>query len=111
VALEAAAEVPERAIVPVSAELGRARGWRIAQRSVEHPLAHVDLLAQAQDHRRELGRVARSEPGAERGQPVPERAPPAHRSPGDDLRQAQAPERQQAAIRAGRPGRRSVVVH
>jgi hypothetical protein len=60
----------------------------LTKRGIEHPFARVDLVAQAQDQRRELGGGAWPDPGAVGGQPVSERAAPAHRRPGDYLRNA-----------------------
>jgi hypothetical protein len=57
-----------------------------------------------QDQRRELGCVARLDPGAECGQAAHERAAPAHCRPRGHLGDTQAPKREQAPVRAGRPG-------
>jgi len=51
------------------------------ERGIEHPFAPVDFLAHVQDQRRELGCVARLDPGAECGQAAHERAAPAHGRP------------------------------
>jgi Glycosyltransferase family 87 len=76
-----------------------AGGVRPAQRGVEHPFAGVDLVAHAQDQRREFRRGARPDPGPAGGQPVAQRAAPAHRRPRGDLREAQAPQREEAPLR------------
>jgi len=62
------------------------------------------FLAHVQDQRRELGCVARLDPGAECGQAAHERAAPAHGRPRGHLGDTQAPKREQAPVRAGRPG-------
>ena len=74
------------------------------ERGIEHPFAPVDFLAHVQDQRRELGCVARLDPGAECGQAAHERAAPAHCRPRGHLGDTQAPKREQAPVRAGRPG-------
>ena len=81
-----------------------------AQRGIEHPFAPVDFLAQVQHQRRKLGGIARPDPGAECGQATHERAAAAHRRPRGHLGDTQAPKREQAPIRAGRPGGVSGVV-
>jgi len=81
------------------------------ERGVEHPLAGVDLVAHAQHQRRELGRGTRPDPGPAGGQPVPQRAAPAHRRPRGDLRDAQAPQREEAPLRTRRTVGISGVVH
>ena len=81
------------------------------ERDIEHPFAPVDFLAHVKDQRRELGCIARPDPGAERGQATHERAAPAHCRPRRHLRNTQAPKRKEAPVRAGRPGGISGVVH
>jgi len=81
------------------------------ERGIEHPVAPVEFLAQVQDQRRELGCVARPDPGAECRQAAHQRAAPALCRPGGHLGDAQAPEREQVPVRAGGPGGISGVVH
>jgi hypothetical protein len=55
--------------------------------------------------------VARPDPGAERGQAAHERPVPAHGRPRGHLGDTQAPQREEAPVRAGGPGGISGVVH
>ncbi len=81
------------------------------ERGIEHPFAPVDFLAHVQDQRREFGCVARPDSGPECGQAAQERAVPAHCRPCGHLGDTQAPQREEAPVRAGRPGGISGVVY
>jgi len=87
-----------------------ARGGHGLERLIEHLFASVDFLGQVQDQRRELGCVARADPGAECGQAARERTAPAHCRPGGHLGDTRAPKREEAPVRAGGPAGSSGVV-